>query len=149
MLARGEATAARTELFKDNPYQNDTPRFDGFAALRRYIVSKCIFIPFQTGIVLILRDLGSGRSRIVMRDKTNTAVLVNHFIMPGMELSESGGPGVLSYSTINYTESDEGQEEILFFTFQSDQDRAKFRATYEESIRANVAIYEAGTAASA
>jgi hypothetical protein len=135
MFHQDQITAAHTKLFvnQSDPDPEEQALFTGFGSLRRFVPSEQKLYLFEYGFVRILRS-SAGRYRLLMRNQDASAVLVNHYILPGMQLLEGD---LLTYSTLNHSPASAGREEILFYTFAKADDAASFRREYTRALEEN------------
>jgi hypothetical protein len=129
--------AMETLLGIGDPDMDETAIFTEYGDVRRFIKAEHRLCFSQYGIVRILGS-ASGKYRLLMRNQTATEILVNHFIMPGMEIRDN--PDLLSYDTTNYRSDGTGFDEMLFWRFTSPEVVEDFRAKYAEALEANRAL---------
>jgi hypothetical protein len=129
--------AMETLLGNGDPDADETAIFTEYGDVRRFIKAEHRLCFSQYGTVRILRS-ASGKYRLLMRNQAATEILVNHFIMPGMEIRD--GADVLWYDTTNYRTDGAGFDEILFWRFTTPEVVADFRAKYAEALDANRAL---------
>jgi hypothetical protein len=76
-----------------------------------------------------------------MRNKDATAVLLNHYILPGMELSSDSMP---TYKATNYADPERPAEGEWCVRFRSPNVADEFRKAYMEALQANDRLRKAG-----
>jgi hypothetical protein len=135
-----KGSPARAALYSGNiPDPDESATFQESGSLRRFVVSEQKLYLSVDGFLRILRNRISGKYRIVMTGENSVDVLVNYYVLPGMELLDRDG--IISCPTINYAAGGNGQEEILFYAFSpvgGIEDR--FRTEYGNALAANQTI---------
>jgi hypothetical protein len=122
-----------------DPDENyESAHFTGFAAFRPSEEPKAS----GSGIVRILCNKANQRNRLLMRNKDATTVLLNHYILPGMELNPGANLEVRCTAKKSAKpEAPEKKEWIL--RFRTAGVLTEFTQAYERAFQANTELREA------
>jgi hypothetical protein len=114
-------------------FHDGDPDRDDFADFTDFAILQVPDKAPRAGLVRILWNVQNRRYRLVMRDGSCSALLLNHFLLPGLMLTISGSS--VAYTTEDYS----GRPTMLRvqLTFQDDVTREYFQTKFQLGIRVN------------
>jgi hypothetical protein len=128
---------ARERLFADgDPDVGETECFFGYASLHANRSPS----PIGAGFVRILKHNETGRTRRTTRRREYDGILLNHWILPGMELADS----VLKWTATNYADPENPTKQEFALRFAETGDDSKFRQAYGAALASNTQLLASG-----
>ena len=117
---------------------NEEDRFTDFAIIYEMDGGKKKKI--GPGILRVIKNKENKRTRVVMRTKDCSKVLLNHYILPNITYEDEVTE--LLYTTTDFAEGEKGKEMKICFMFPEERDTAMndFITAFEEGQKSNQAL---------
>jgi hypothetical protein len=142
-IAEAEVAVRGTYFDHGDPDEEvESALFTWFASFRPLGWTKSA----ASGIVRILQHKENHRCRLLMRNKDATALVLNHYILPGMELSFTENSNEVCFTSKNYANPDAPEKNQWLLRFREQEPYDNFRQAYNEALQANDALRQIGRA---
>lgn len=135
-----EAAPAAAE--QPDPDAGEEKLYGEKAMLYRFDKSSNDWKERGVGFIKILKNIETGRCRILMRRNQTFRVCANHFILPHMELKpHTGSDRALIWSANDYADGAESHD-VLSVRFRTPEIAQEFKKAFEEARAINKAALE-------
>jgi hypothetical protein len=123
-------------------FRNGDPDADEFSDFTDFALLKLSGRAAEGGVVRILCHLINHRYRLVMRNAAATGTLLNHFLVPGLQLYLAERS--VAYTVDDYSSPGDKRTIQVQLTFAGPEVRSYFQAKFEGGVRANrTLVYQA------